>query len=84
VIPICAFFNFIDNESKVCKLKAFSNKSSRSQEDRNVFNNFEQASGALGLSMLSQQIADVNQDWYPSSLNKDTGTKQFFIIIFYK
>jgi hypothetical protein len=62
---------FIDNESKVCKLKAFSNKSSRSQEDRNVFNNFEQASGSLGLSMLSQQIEDVNQDWYPKWCSDD-------------
>jgi hypothetical protein len=45
-------------ESKICRLKDFS-KSSRSEEDKNVFNSFEEASGSLGLSMLSQQLADV-------------------------
>ena len=61
---------FIDNESKICRLKDFS-KSSRSEEDKNVFNSFEEASGSLGLSMLSQQIADVNKDWYPKWCSDD-------------
>jgi hypothetical protein len=36
---------FIDKESKICRLKDFS-KSSRSEEDKNVFNSFEEASGS--------------------------------------
>ena len=62
---------FIDKESKICRIRSFSNNSSRSEEDKNVFNNFEQASGSLGLSMLSQQIADVNQDGYPKWCSDD-------------
>jgi hypothetical protein len=42
-----------------------------SEEDKNVFNSFEEASGSLGLSMLSQQLADVNQDWYPKWCSDD-------------
>jgi hypothetical protein len=61
---------FIDKESKICRLKDFS-KSSRSEEDKNVFNSFEEASGSLGLSMLSQQLADVNQDWFPKWCSDD-------------
>jgi hypothetical protein len=57
---------FIDDKSKVTKTDSLDDiPAGRSNGDRNVFYDFEQAQGSLGLSMLSQQIADVNQGWYP-------------------
>jgi hypothetical protein len=63
---------FIDDKSKVTKTDSLDDiPAGRSNGDRNVFNSFEEASGSLGLSMLSQQLADVNQDWYPKWCSDD-------------
>ena len=63
---------FIDDKSKVTKTDSLDDiPAGRSNGDRNVFYDSEQAQGSLGLSMLSQQIADVNQDWYPKWCSDD-------------
>jgi hypothetical protein len=60
---------FIDFDSEIAETECL--EPNRGKADRNVFYCSEQARGSLALSMLSQQIADVNKDWYPKWCSDD-------------
>ena len=56
---------FVNNKSKICENKESLITDGRTLNDRNIFYTSEQAKGSRALAMLSQQLADVNQDWVP-------------------
>ena len=61
--PVMGYF--VSIASEVCETIEPLVGTGRGLDDRNVFCTSEQAVGSRALAMLSQQLADVNQDWVP-------------------